>query len=58
MEARPSQADMDIANKRGIDMYTLSRDGLYRYAPGMKQAELVVQGTDFLNHPNAFVPQK
>jgi hypothetical protein len=58
MDARPSQADMDIANKYGVEMYTVSKDGLYRYAPGMKKAELAIQGTDFLNHPNAFLAPK
>lgn len=56
MDGMPSKADRDIADKNKLDMYTVSKDGLYLYRTGMKQPELVKKGTDWLNPPNVCVP--
>lgn len=45
---RMSQNDINTANQNHVDMYVLSRDGLYFYRPGMKAPQLVMTGTDFL----------
>ena len=43
-----SQQDIDVANQNHIDMYVISRSGLYHYRPGMKGPEMVQAGTDYL----------
>ena len=45
---RMSENDINTANQNHVDMYVLSRDGLYFYSPGMRAPRLVVFGTDFL----------
>lgn len=49
MDPQPSPADRQIADKYGLDMYTVSKAGLYRYSKGMKQAERIYDSPDFLS---------
>lgn len=44
---KPAPADTAIADKFGVDMYTISKDGLYRYSPVDKKTTLVQPGTNF-----------
>ena len=47
-ESKPSTADIAIADKYGVEMYVLSKDGLWMYRTGMSSPVLVIQGTSFL----------
>ena len=47
--SKMSAYDMQIANKQNVEVYVLSKDGLYYYRPGMKAPNLVQIGTDFLS---------
>jgi hypothetical protein len=47
-DPRPSDADRDIADKHGVDIYSLSKVGLYKYSKGMKDPQLIENGLDFL----------
>jgi hypothetical protein len=44
-----SQQDIDVANQNHVDMYVISVSGLYHYRPGMKEPEMLLAGTDYLN---------
>ena len=46
-DPHPSEADKKIADKYGIEMFTLSAAGVYRYKTG-EGTTLVVDGTSFL----------
>lgn len=46
-DPRPSETDKKIADKYGIEMFTLSNEGVYRYKTG-EGTTLVVAGTEFL----------
>jgi hypothetical protein len=46
--ARMSTEDIAAANQANVDMYVLSRAGLYHFKPGMKYPELLMSGTGFL----------
>jgi hypothetical protein len=48
-DPKPSDADMKIADRYGIDMYSLSSQGLYKYSKGMKAPQLVESGLDWLS---------
>jgi hypothetical protein len=43
-----SRQDIDVANQNNVDMYVISRSGLYHYRPGMKGPEMLQAGTDYL----------
>jgi hypothetical protein len=45
---RMSQQDMAVADKANLDMYVISRSGLYHYRPGMKRPEMLQAGIDYL----------
>ena len=50
-DPKPSEADREIADKNGLDMYTLSNGGLYLYRKGMKEPQRVYNDTSFLSPP-------
>lgn len=45
---RMSEKDMAVADKANLDMYVISRSGLYHYRPRMKGPEMLQAGTDYL----------
>ena len=48
---RPSDGDRAEADRVRIPIYTLTRQGMYRYDPNTKKTELVRQGLTWLDKP-------
>jgi len=50
MDPRPSEADMKIARDHPtLEMYTMTRNGIWLYKKGFKEPQLVVNNLDFLS---------
>jgi hypothetical protein len=49
VDPRPSQDDMQVADKYNVLMFTLTIRGMYVYDPGTKKTSTVMYGLDWLN---------
>ena len=53
---RPSPADKELAHRRGVPVFTITRQGMYVYEPFTRNSDIVLDGLDWLN-PSKFTAE-
>ena len=50
VDPRPSSDDMEISDKLGVPVYTITTRGMFMYNPKTKKVSRVMDGMDWLDH--------